>query len=813
MRRSAPWVLAIGASLVLLTFLLARSLDSGQAQYARLAGTLRELSGSEVATQRNVLRARAGLLRNYDPLVRTMDAARANAAALQDGSPASTELQALAREIGRSVAAQEELVEQFKTSNALLQNSSAFFDQLATHLMADGQDAPLTLASGTLAAAMLQLTHESSPESLAAVEARLSAVTELANRSQDRQQAADAAVLVQHGRMLSQLVAAVDTSVRTLLGSSSEAGQAAFLAQLEHDRTAGAHAAERFRVALYAAALLLLVLLAGLGVQLRARAQALRHRSETERLIAKFSARLIGCAPEETDTVLAETIAVLGPAFAADRCYLVRPGSPAVCQLWQARGVPGQPGWPEVAIDLAGPATLNHVVAVSRLPAGGLRDGLEAARVGSWVGASVRHGDALIGLIGFDRMRSGGRWPPGGLGLLSLATEVVASALRRQRVLLERADLELRLSRARRLEAVGTFASGIAHNFNNVVGAIMGHAEMAGDGLPEDGPRARHVDEIRRAGERARELVAHILDYGSRGSQARTPVVVDTLLAETVSLLRASAAATLDLRVLDDPESNVVAGEAGQLQQVFLNLIRNAAQASGAGTTIAIETSAVPVAASSQLSHGEIAAGPYVRISVTDAGPGMDAATLRRLFQPFFTTRPGGTGLGLATAWEIVRDHDGALDVRSTPGEGTTFHVWLPALRPDAGPGRPARASGDRTVMVLNPDETSRYRDEEVVAALGYEPVGYDRAEAAWAACHAEPDRFAALILDRAAAFNGAGPAAGLLQLAGEGRPIIILGSEACDMGPAELAGLGIVEVIARPVRSGALATALARWR
>ena len=399
-----------------------------------------------------------------------------------------------------------------------------------------------------------------------------------------------------------------------------------------------------------------------------------------------------------------------------------------------------------------------------------------------------------------------------GAGLLGLAAEVLASALRRQHLLQERADLELRLSRARRLEAVGTFASGIAHNFNNVVGAIMGHAEMAGDGLLPDEPRAQHVDEIRRAGERARQLVAHILDYGSRGSQGRVTVSVAALLGETISLLRASTAASLVLRVPAGADLLSVAGEPGQLQQVFVNLLRNATQALDGEGEIVVEVSQVAAASRTELSHGEVGAGHYVRVAVADTGAGMDAGALKRLFQPFFTTRPGGTGLGLATAWEVVRDHDGAFDVCSVLGKGTTFQVWLPVQAPGAAGGRLTWDGGGQSVMVLNPDEGSRHRDEDVLAALGYEPVGYGSVEAAAAACRDAPDWFTAVLVDQAVDVHDAAVAACLPVLAGQGRPLIILGSGKPNRGSDELARLGIMEVIARPVRSGTLAAALAHW-
>ena len=816
MRRILPWAGAIALLGTLLTWLFMHSLDPGREQHGRLAGILRELGASEVAMQRNALRARAGLLRDYDPLVQSMDAALAAAAELRKLSPAGSALRARADDITGNLARQEDPLERFKTSNALLQNSAAFFDQLAMQVNADGRAAPIQAGVGSLAMAVLQLTHESSPDGAARVEEGLARLAALARQSPEEPHAADAEVLVQHGRMLGGLVTDVDASLRALLAGSSRPLQAAFLSQLDQDLAGNEDIAGWFRAALYAAALLLAALLVALGVRLRARALAMRHRGETEHLIAGLSARLIGCAPEDTDTVLGGTVAVLGPAFMADRCYLLRPSGPASCQLWQAPGVAALPGWPEAAWALASGMMAEYAGRAAGLPPCALRDGLLAAGVEGWTGIPLMHGEARIGLLGFDRVQRGrwrrrGAWPPGGAGLLSLAAEVVASALRRQHLLQERTDLELRLSRARRLEAVGTFASGIAHNFNNVVGAIMGHAEMAGDGLPPDEPRARHVDEIRRAGERARTLVSHILDYGSRGSRGRVPVPVATLLAETVSMMRASSGVPLVLRVPDGAGGVAVAGEPSQLHQVFVNLLRNAEQASEASGVVTAEVSEAAVPVRTPLSHGEVEAGRYIRVAVTDTGAGMDAGALRRLFQPFFTTRPGGTGLGLATAWEVVRDHEGAFDVRSAPGAGATFQVWLPVQEADDALDRPNWSGEGQAIMVVNPDEASRHRDEDVLAALGYEPVGYACAKAAAVACQEAPDRFAAVLVDQAAAASGSMEAC-LPALAWQGRPVIILGSEAPDRSAAELAGLGISEVIARPVRSGALAAALARW-
>ena len=837
----------IGALLVLLTWLLMQSLDHERLAHAQALVTLRELGASEIAMQRNALRARAGLLRNYDPLVQDSDAERRHAVTLRDAGITDKALLGRADALLEAVIKQEDLLEQFKTNNALLQNSLAYFDQLAMRVTADARHPALAMAAGALTSAMLHLTRLPSAEGNAIVGERLAALSALAGAKAARGPADDAALLVRHGDMLSRLVMSVDASLRALLAGSSHDQQAAFLKQLDHVRAAGEGRAERFRMALYAVAVLLVGLLVALGAQLRARARALRHRSELERIISTLSARLIACAPEETDAILGEAVATLGAAFEADRCYLLRPSQPATgqaaeCQVWLARGAAAPAGWPRAALELLlqpgdeagdtdGVGSCNetggvvHVAAVPQLPSGRLRDALTAAGVAGWIGVPLRHGEDCIGLLGFDQSRPGGEWPRGGLGLLRLASEVVLGALRRQRVLKEREALEARLSRARRLEAVGTFASGIAHNFNNVIGAILGHAEMAGDGLRGTEPHAVHVREIQRAGERARELVAHILHYGSRGSVGRKAVLVGPLLAETASLLRASLPPGISLRMEDGCGELAVTGDAVQLQQVFVNLISNAAQALESAAepagVVSLEIEAVRLAQRHQASHGEVPAGCYIRVAVVDGGVGMDEATRTQLFQPFFTTRPAGTGLGLATAWEIVRDHGGTLDVHSAVGQGTRMEVWLPALAPSpstarsGGAGSPRRGAG-QAVMVLNPDENGRHRDEDVLAALGYEPVGFPAIEAALRACKAHPDRFSAVLLDQAATNPDALAQTSLLHMAAPTCPIILVRLEGADLGVGglgarDLAGSGVVEVLSRPVRPSGLAVALAR--
>ena len=238
---------------------------------------------------------------------------------------------------------------------------------------------------------------------------------------------------------------------------------------------------------------------------------------------------------------------------------------------------------------------------------------------------------------------------------------------------------------------------------------------------------------------------------------------------------------------------------------------RNALEAMPGGGHLAFGVSGVRVDRPQELAQGTLSAGEHVRIGVSDTGRGMDAALLDSIFQPFFTARAGGTGLGLATARDIVHDHGGAIDVRSEPGRGSDFVVWLPAACEGAGAPVPRRGAG-QTVLVVAPDAQEVLHDEEMLAALSYEPVGFHDPAEALAAVEASPDRFDALLLGALRLNNAAVATAARLRAVLPGRPVVLALHHSLGAGAdtAGLARLGVAAVLVRPLRSAALADALA---
>ena len=252
--------------------------------------------------------------------------------------------------------------------------------------------------------------------------------------------------------------------------------------------------------------------------------------------------------------------------------------------------------------------------------------------------------------------------------LTSTFQDVTEQRLAQQR----EAELENQLRHSQRLEALGTLAGGIAHDLNNTLVPILALSKLALRALPAESPVRKDLSTIVAASGRARDLVRQILAFSRKQELDKQEIDLRAVLGEAIAMLRASLPATL--RLVEQFETvPPIFGDAGQLQQVLVNLVTNAAHAIGDRLGTVTVTLAPRAAAGAAL--------PMLRLSVADTGCGIDAAHLERIFEPFFTTKSvnEGTGLGLAVVHGIVTAHDGTIEVRSKPGEGSEFVILLPA--------------------------------------------------------------------------------------------------------------------------------------
>ena len=812
-----PAAAALPVLLVLLTWLSFRAIDPDAERYDRALKALDRFTMMESALHRDVLSARAGMLRNYDPLVQETNALRESLGRLRDNTSVDAEMAAAIDRFVAAATQQEELTEQFKSNNALLQNSLAHFRLFSARLSEPDGSGPLTPAVSALAAAMLQLTLDTSPAVAREVADRLHGLAEQPLPSGD---ADSVQALLAHGGLLHDLLPTTDGLLRVLLAASRKQELKALRTMVLTGQAASRATAREFRLLLYATSLLLLGLLVHLGLQLRERAVALQRRAALEHMIAGISTRLIDAQPHEIDTHIDRALAELAERVGADRAYLAFSLGLTRMHRWCREEAPFPPGWPDRAPALiarygATPEGIIHIQNVPRLPPGADKDVLATAGLRGWVCVSNIDAGGIRAILGFDVLRPGVTTRSAELGLLRMALDAVANVVVREHLEQERARLEANLERARRMETVGALASGIAHNFNNIVGAILGYTEMAEMQLAADSRPARNLGEIRRAGERARDLVDQILAFGRRRDVGRRPVSMKGLVAETSSLLHASLPSQIELIVREVPEAAIVSGQPGQLQQVILNLCNNAAQAMDQIGRVEIETEVHQITRARSLTNGDLEPGPYVRIAISDIGRGIDEMTLAHIFEPFFTTRLAGNGLGLATVREIVREHGGAMNVWSTPGVGSRFEVWLPcfaAAVPAPRDDRPILPFGrGETVLVLDDAGGRLLADEEMLAALGYEPVGFTCVGDALAACRATPKRFDAAVVGHLLSAASALDLAVALHEIVPDMPILLATASADERGAEALVAAGISEIVHRPLISAELASALAR--
>jgi signal transduction histidine kinase len=814
--RMTPVAIIVSLFLLLLTWLLLSGLNLNSARYDRELHALDGFARLERALNREVLTARAGLSRNYDALARMTDAYAESLDRLQQTAGSDSEESAAIDVLAEPARRQQELVERFKSRNALLRNSFAYFGMFSGRLAAS-DDRSVVAAATTLAAAMLHLTLDTSPAAAREVKDRLEQLAHLPSPPGD----ADAIqAAIAHGGVLHDLLPATDSVLKELIAASSTREQDVVRSLIMKRQLAARASARRYRLLLYAASVILLGALVYLGLQLRARAIALRRRAAFEHVIAGISTRFINSRPHEIAEHVENALEKLAGCVGADRAYFVVAAEPAQIYRWAREGTEFPDGWPLRALSLAsrldrGEHNVIHIPKVKSSHPDDTMNPLVDAGVHGWLCIPNACSKGLGVILGFDALHPGALIQWAEFTLFRMAFDAIANAVGRVILEREKERLEAGLQQARRMETIGTFASGIAHNFNNIVGAILGYTEMADAGVKSEGQPAASLVEIRRAGERARELVDQILNFGRRAGGRREQICIKAVVAEAKSLLAASLPFHVGIVVSETSEMTVVSAEPALLQQVILNVCNNAAQAMDQPGVIEIQIGVRDVTGALRVGHIGIGPGRFAIVSISDPGRGMDEATLERIFEPFFTTRPDGNGLGLATVREFVQQHDGAIEVRSAPGAGTRFDIWLPSVSGNEpisvrrSPGIAGRGVGE-TVLVLETDRARLLRHEEILAALGYEPVGFTALHEA-AQAHAARARFdAALVCHQPGASSALDFAAALHDIA-PALPIVLATPSARDLDASLLAASGISEIVHHPLMSAELAGALSR--
>ena len=395
----------------------------------------------------------------------------------------------------------------------------------------------------------------------------------------------------------------------------------------------------------------------------------------------------------------------------------------------------------------------------------------------------------------------------------------------------EQKALETQLSQSQKMQALGTLAGGVAHDFNNILTAILGNADLADQDLGERSAARESLDEIRTAARRGRELVRQILAFSRQQPLARTPLSLAEVVAESGALLRAALPPPVQLVLSIEPGLPAVSGDATQLQQVLVNLGTNALHALPArGGHIQIALDGVPCPLPALPPGIEQACRetglPALRLRVSDDGCGMDEAVQRRMFEPFFTTKPvgQGTGLGLPVVLGIAESHGGHVEVCSSPQLGTTISLWLPPLHPlcpfptspaeaitpedkpvtmtavdtSPPPADPAGAASEPAphILYLDDDDTLVFLVRRLLQRRGYRVTALSVQQDALATLREHPGEFALLLTDyNMPGMSGLEVAREALVIAPD-LPVAVASGYITDELQAEARSAGVREVV-----------------
>jgi PAS domain S-box-containing protein len=375
-------------------------------------------------------------------------------------------------------------------------------------------------------------------------------------------------------------------------------------------------------------------------------------------------------------------------------------------------------------------------------------------------------------------------------------------------------QLEQRLIQAQKMEAIGTLAGGIAHDFNNILAVIIGHAELMREELGERSPMSKRAEQIVISSERGAELVKQILAFSRQSNRKRKPVKLTTIIQESLRLLRSILPSTIDIRQDIQSTSARVLADPTQIHQIMMNLGTNALHAMREkGGILEVSLEEVVLDAETVKTYHDINPGPYLKLTVSDTGHGMTPAVIKRIFEPYFTTKKTGegTGMGLAVIHGIVKSYGGDISVHSQPGKKTSFDVFLPCFQERRKTERKPRLAqevprGSERILLVDDETALADVGTQVLERLGYRVVGKSNAIEALETFRQESQQFDLVISDLTM------PHMTGIQLAEEikqikpGTPIIICSGFTSSATKKQIKNFGIDDFVTKPVNKTELA-------
>jgi PAS domain S-box-containing protein len=400
--------------------------------------------------------------------------------------------------------------------------------------------------------------------------------------------------------------------------------------------------------------------------------------------------------------------------------------------------------------------------------------------------------------INYDRAI---KWVDGRLVRLQIATDIT----RIKDLEKESLRIQAQLQQAQKMEAIGTLAGGIAHDFNNILSAVIGYTEIVLGDVAEGSSQHHNLQEVLKAGNRARDLVNQILMFSRQTEKELKPVQINQIVIETLKLLRASLPTTI--RIEPNLSSNsAVLADPTQIHQVMMNLCTNAAHAMReAGGILKIELIDTNLDDSFIEQHPYLSTGPYLKLGVSDTGHGMEQHVADRIFDPFYTTkeRGEGTGMGLAVVLGIVKSHGGTITVESAVGDGSCFDVYLPIIEREAEAEirpKPIMPTGSEYILFVDDEKSLVDLGLQILKRLGYDVTTRTSSVEALELFIAQPDKFDLVITDMTMPnMTGDQLAAKLMDIRAD-IPVILCTGYSERISKDKAHQIGIKEFVLKPI-------------
>jgi signal transduction histidine kinase len=465
---------------------------------------------------------------------------------------------------------------------------------------------------------------------------------------------------------------------------------------------------------------------------------------------------------------------------------------------------------------------INDVKTDSRFYAG--MDQSTGFETKSLVAVPLKAKGKLIGVLEVINKEDNTPFTPKDELLLTIFGAQAAMAIENARLygeLKDQMDICLRMERdlasSEKFRALGQLSGGVAHDFNNILAAIMGYAEMTFHHLDDKERVKLCLEQILKASNRAKELVIQILAFSLQSRQERKPVQSHLIVMESLKLLRATIPSTIEIRADIAPDTGTIMADSTQVHQVLMNIFTNARHAIGEdGGNITLSLCPVNLGATEIATHPGLRPGRYVKLVVTDDGCGMDAYTAKQVFEPYFTTKEKGvgTGMGLAMVHGIVKSHSGVITVTSTLGKGTTFEVLFPRVDLEAEElveSPQELPKGSEHILLVDDEDDLVYIGKEMLTFLGYRVTTKTNSGEALEVFRENPDPYDLLITDMTMpGMNGDKLAVEMMKIKPNLPVIIVTGfSERFNLEKAK--ALGIRDLAMKPIVMQDLAATVRR--